>query len=788
MADRITLDRDFPVVEGEWDSGAAKARIFEAHTNAEGEFDAAGAADFFLIGDPDTGLKGDLHLPVADIRDGDRVIVGNALRAARSRLGQGFPAGIAADIKDRANEVAGRLLDDLRDRQDAHPWMVGIMVPLPAMIAAQFPQDRQPAHLTLVHVEFADDEQANCIAKIAQEEAEALFGETLTLGPLGTFDSLERRVIFSTVDMSDAFRRARDRIANRIADLEIEVSRLCEDWVPHVTVTVTEPGNDYAGTVPAGTWDVDEVQVWRGGQIHTVAKAERADALPLVTPAVHTLPKTAVEEPRADKAYRVTPLVGTDLNGYRTYEVLYSRADNIQPIGNRLEFRPAEVVFEAESMAGGVGVPWELRHSADLLTPSTVRGQARGTVLTVEAHADGLHTSGLARAWDAGLMEAIATPRSEGGAPDVSVAYRVLTDKRPGTHAGKRYDQRVLKVVWNSLASEPHGKAGTARVLAPRADAQEFVSRADALLAIANSQRAPSTPVYYDLTNWVRNSKEPRKDQIPMNPMKLLMMAILEAQGKSLADIAGAMGISEDDAGKILSGETEMTPDMMAMIAKLLAGEPAQDAEPPPAPAANEGMQAEIDAMKSKLEAMEAELQSARSDAAEKIPRADAEKMVEDRADAIGRELGHVFGRAIWLAKRARGSEFTPEARTDSDGAELAVDPLDYQLAAIAESFRMGATTDEERARADGLAAQALKEIDEAPDAARAYVVGIKLNEAQARMDAAESKVDSIKAAVARAAANGAEADRRDGEQQNRLRTANEQAKKVAATGQKGDA
>lgn len=281
-------------------------------------------------------------------------------------------------------------------------------------------------------------------------------------------------------------------------------------------------------------------------------------------PAVHVVPRTCEEVMRVDRAELRPPTRHTD--GWLRYPILYSKAGNVQDYveAGRLvrEYRPFGEVMSRRSMDSGVGVPWELRHSKDLLNPRTVVGRASGCVLTVDRHTDGVHTAGEAMAWAGDLIEAIES----GEARDVSVAYRCKIDRRPGTtDAGEKFDQRQIDIVWNSLASEPKGRAETARVLNDRLDRADVVTRADAMLQIARAQVPPSRPVRFDRSEWVPYDSR-RKDS-NVN----LIKAMLAKHNMTMNALAEALGMSEIDLAAMLEGE--MSPEQADKVtAAIMAG------------------------------------------------------------------------------------------------------------------------------------------------------------------------------------------------------------------------
>ena len=246
MAFRLTLDESLPVVEGDWDSGPAKARIFEDATSADGEFDAGRAADAFLIADPSTGKKGDLHMPVVDIRDGRKVIVANALRAARSRLGQGYPLDVPADVRDRANEAAGRLLEQHNEKKDQAPMPLTKLITMmlerrsmtPADAAEKLGVNEADLMTMLANPESIDDAMLAKMAELMSMEAPAPEMADDAYGG----DEKKKMLAKLVRDMADMDREALDGAMRKImapaADMD-EAPELVEVEIGEETIKVS---------------------------------------------------------------------------------------------------------------------------------------------------------------------------------------------------------------------------------------------------------------------------------------------------------------------------------------------------------------------------------------------------------------------------------------------------------------------------------------------------------------------------------------------------------------------
>lgn len=1095
MADfRITLNTKAQIIDQPWDSGAAEKRLFAWASNAAGELDFDKVSAAYLIADPSTKLKGDLHMPVGDIVDGEMVINAAALRAALSRLGQGTPLDVPADVRERATKAAKGLLDDFNARQDGEPdeatihgWLVEhyshgqklsqpriqvllglrdkypylrapetdriyrglsnispsiagklvgesdatrdkswttsleqatkfssgdyiptgdinnakvgaimhgsvspdallldadaiakisaiadqvhpiwneplrnaiaterevvvfgpvdvmrvevlpmarqdfaadslcVVLPIPAAIAAQFPEDAEVGapHVTCVYVKHTSEEQLAAAMEAVRAVAPTMLGSQVNLGPLSYFDN-DMRVAHCAVDVAPVCVAAQGALAQALASAGLDVSRLGESWKPHATLGYIEPGTDWTGTVPTGSWPVDSIEIWRAGERYVFDGAEHydrieerngkwvvlsadgykelgpydteaearerlrqieaakaaKDAAPgqqalfgvgadgsvligkpgaetrismdaagaitidvrpgaaikfggtaagasalgmagalagiLATgnaPAIHVESRTnsfdIVRADRVEMAADCTPIIHP--YGWVTYPVLYSRADNIQVYNGIREFRPRKSVFDRASMDSGIGSPWELRHSSDLLTPSTVLGAARGVVLTVDEYHDGLHTFGWAKAWDAALRYAIEGVNGQKPmAPEVSVAYGCRVHRGPGTDDyGRPFDQWIDNITWNSLASEPHGAAITAKVLTGRADAAGIrVHSADELIALALSARPPVQPVFFDPPSWTRfdsaSAKRPapptqQQDSVVMLKKKLIPAAM--ALGLTEDVIATAIGIKPEDMAKFMESEEDLTPDQINALGMAFPDAPkAPAAAAPPVPpampttdagapavvAANEEVQVPVVAGDlATLVVGEAEYQvplavaeyvamlEGRTDRAGK--RADkaehdlakteqalaaAKTTLTERSDAMSKMVSHadalgmVNAQALHIAEsmalvaRCRGNEYTPEPRKDAaSGEPLPLSIVDWEMAAIREAY--------------GDKAEAIiKRIDAAPTPeARSYAVRERLADAREMLDRRDHKGTEALASVERLRAANAVTD-----------------------------
>ncbi len=524
-------------------------------------------------------------------------------------------------------------------------------------------------------------------------------------------------------------------------------------------------------------------------------------------PAVHTDSRTKTfDTVRADKIELPTdhaPILHP--YGWVTYPVLFSRANNIQVYDGVREFRPARSVFDRASMDSGQGAPWELRHSDDLLNPHTVLGKASGVVLTVDEYHDGLHTFGWARAWDRGIqyaIEGVDGQRPE--APEVSVAFGCRVHRSPGTDDyGNPFDQWIDNITWNSLASEPYGRAGTAKVLTGRADTSVGITvhGADELLALSQRVRPSAAPVFFDPCSYARfdSARSPRPSLTTTvhedaHMLKKLIPIALQA-GVSEEAVAKAIGMKVEEIAAFMEGEADLTPDQLNALVMAM---PEPKAPAAAAPAAVAAPTADSETAKIKIGEVEHEVPKAvaehiaalegRADRAgarankaetdlgkaerdlviardESTKRSDAMSKMVTHVDAekMANERGMHIANSIELARRVHGHEWSPENRKDAaSGEALALSSFDWEMAAIRGAF--GDQAD-----------KIIQRIDAAPTPeARAYAINERLADAREILDRRDHKgTDVIKSVESMRTSNAlADKTRLDGDEDDPLASA----------------
>lgn len=418
--------------------------------------------------------------------------------------------------------------------------------------------------------------------------------------------------------------------------------------------------------------------------------------------AVHTTPKTWVPERRIVKASCRFDDASPD-GPWRRFDALFSKGGNVQSyiLGGRTvrEYRPLGEV--EDSVGSGPGAPITLRHPPNNLRSDTALGHARGSVLDVSMHTDGVHSAGSFVAWDEDLLKFIDARIDSGDMPQFSVGYTIKVDPTPGISPdGERYDQIQRKIRWNHGAVLERGNAETAEILTERADAEKAGQICDDLRPMLEARKI-ERKVWVDLGAWTRHD--------------------------------GGLLIPAD-----LAPTTPTRTDQRITMTKIKI-DGAEHEVPGPVAAHIERLDAKATEDAKTIATLEGEIKT-RTDAAETmISRADA--------DAEVAAAGTAYGEAIELCQLAHGAEWRKGlrkvARKDSDGAEIAPTLADLQSHAIKGAFGERADTITQR-------------IDSASDSDSVRAVYVL--EARDLLERRDSKATEVKKTIAK---KNAEAEKR---------------------------
>jgi hypothetical protein len=140
----------------------------------------------------------------------------------------------------------------------------------------------------------------------------------------------------------------------------------------------------------------------------------------------------------------------------------------------RREYRPAEEVFSADSLATFAGKPITDDHPSEKVTASNAKALGIG-VMQSEGYQDGNDVRTKIIIHDASAID----KATKGGKRELSLGYTVDLDETPGEFEGQPYDavQRNIRV--NHLALVKKGRAGNARLSLDRFDAVAFTEEGE---------------------------------------------------------------------------------------------------------------------------------------------------------------------------------------------------------------------------------------------------------------------------------------------------------------------
>jgi HK97 family phage prohead protease len=130
MAWVIGADTDLPLNETlRWDGPAAAARVFELAMFDSDEPDLELARRAFLVYDDERPeLRGSYKLGIADVVDGELVVLSSGLRAAASRLPQ--TADLSEDVVNQARAIIDDYVAEMRAMIDDEEDLYKIMAPV----------------------------------------------------------------------------------------------------------------------------------------------------------------------------------------------------------------------------------------------------------------------------------------------------------------------------------------------------------------------------------------------------------------------------------------------------------------------------------------------------------------------------------------------------------------------------------------------------------------------------------------------------------------------------------
>lgn len=141
----------------------------------------------------------------------------------------------------------------------------------------------------------------------------------------------------------------------------------------------------------------------------------------------------------------------------------------------RNEYRPADEVFKADSLASLENAPVTDLHPTTMVNAQNYGALSKGHVCDIKQ--DGKLVSASALVQDAGLLALV----DKGERKEISCGYTCKLDMTPGVSpAGERYDAIQRDIVYNHVALLPVGAGRAGREVALRLDAATQEARTDA--------------------------------------------------------------------------------------------------------------------------------------------------------------------------------------------------------------------------------------------------------------------------------------------------------------------
>lgn len=175
--------------------------------------------------------------------------------------------------------------------------------------------------------------------------------------------------------------------------------------------------------------------------------------------------RATIRATRTDEGFLIdSPVVG------RVGIQIYRNVDG----SIRREYRPAEEVFKADSLASFNGKPITDDHPSEPVTAKNARKLSIG-VMQADGKAEGDNVVVPIVIHDGDAIDKIM----QGGKRELSLGYKVDLDETPGEWNGEKYDAIQKNIRVNHLALVKAGRAGNARLNLDRSDAVIFDGEGD---------------------------------------------------------------------------------------------------------------------------------------------------------------------------------------------------------------------------------------------------------------------------------------------------------------------
>lgn len=123
------------------------------------------------------------------------------------------------------------------------------------------------------------------------------------------------------------------------------------------------------------------------------------------------------------------------------------------------EYRPAEEVFNDDSMKTFIGKPVTFMHPTEEVTPENIKKYQVGSIISFKKE-DGTFTNGEIIITDANAIEYILKRRKNNKDVQMSCGYKAMLEHQDGEFEGQKFDAIQRNIRGNHVAIVPRGRAG----------------------------------------------------------------------------------------------------------------------------------------------------------------------------------------------------------------------------------------------------------------------------------------------------------------------------------------
>ena len=205
-------------------------------------------------------------------------------RRLKNLLGEEFPDfRVEVEVVDEWTEVHVSPKRGLRATRTAAQTGdgtgVGLFFPLPEDLAKQFPkkeEDSSPAHITFLYLgEVPKDATQDLLTALERAFSEVDAPVRAVLNGMDHFMNQDAKVVFSRIRFNKDLSAIREQIWKSLEDSGFEVADSHPRYNPHTTIAYLGHDENLKMIAPAGSWDIDSVEVWGLPKKYTIPFGEK---------------------------------------------------------------------------------------------------------------------------------------------------------------------------------------------------------------------------------------------------------------------------------------------------------------------------------------------------------------------------------------------------------------------------------------------------------------------------------------------------------------------------------